>query len=33
MGLWERALSLVPGQRRDSPDRTAIATERAEPNV
>jgi branched-chain amino acid transport system permease protein len=33
MGLWERALSLVPGQRRDSPDRTAIATERAGSNV
>lgn len=33
MGLWERALSLVPGQRRESSDRTAIATERAEPNV
>jgi branched-chain amino acid transport system permease protein len=33
MGLWERALSLVPGQRRESSDRTAIATERAESNV
>jgi branched-chain amino acid transport system permease protein len=33
MGLWERALTLVPGQRRDSSDRTTIAAERAESNV
>ena len=33
MGLWERALTLVPGQRRDSSDRTTIAAERAETNV
>ena len=33
MGLWERALTLVPGQRRDPSDRTTIAAERAETNV
>jgi hypothetical protein len=33
MGLWERALTLVPGQRRDSSDRTTVAAERAESNV
>jgi branched-chain amino acid transport system permease protein len=33
MGLWERALTLVPGQRRDPSDRTTIAAERAESNV
>ncbi len=33
MGIWERALTLVPGQRRDPSDRTTIAAERAETNV
>jgi branched-chain amino acid transport system permease protein len=33
MGLWERALTLVPGQRRDPSDRTTITAERAESNV
>jgi branched-chain amino acid transport system permease protein len=33
MGLWERALTLVPGQRRNSSDRTTVAAERAEPKV
>ena len=33
MGLWDRALTLVPGQGRDSSDRTTIAAERAGTNV